>query len=178
MQTEFEGISDFGASALSALPWLVAIVALIFVSSSSDKHGERKLHAAVPLVVAALALVVAIVASNPWIALLGLCVAAAGQRSATPVFWNLPAGLVTGAGAAGALALINSVGNLGGFVGPYVLGFFAELTGSNNGGLVFFAACFVVAAIMIMLYKQPKAVAAAAPAAAPAAAEPAPVRAT
>jgi ACS family tartrate transporter-like MFS transporter len=156
IQSEFEGISNFGASALSAVPWLMAIVALIFVSSSSDKRNERRWHAAIPLLVAAVALIVAVNVANPWIALLGLGVAAAGQRSATPVFWNLPAGLVTGVGAAAALALINSVGNLGGFFGPYILGFFAELTGSNSGGLIFFAACFVVAAIMLLAYKQPK----------------------
>ncbi|RGE18563.1 MFS transporter [Leucobacter sp. wl10] len=156
VQSEFEGISDFGASALSAIPWLMAIVALIFVSSSSDRRNERRFHAAVPLVIAAIALIVSVAVANPWVALLGIGVAAAGQRSATPVFWNLPAGLVTGAGAAGALALINSVGNLGGFFGPYILGFFADLTGSNSGGLIFFAVCFVVAAIMIVAYKQPK----------------------
>lgn len=156
VQSEFDGISNFGASALSAIPWLMAIVALVFVSSSSDKRNERRFHAAVPLVVAAIALVVSTLVANPWVALIGIGIAAAGQRSATPVFWNLPAGLVTGAGAAGALALINSVGNLGGFFGPYILGFFADLTGSNNGGLIFFAACFVIAAIMIVTYRQPK----------------------
>ncbi|WP_210604481.1 MFS transporter [Brevibacterium oceani] len=155
IQSKFEGISDFGASALSALPWMMAIGALIFVSTSSDRANERRWHAAVPLMIAAVALVISVFVSNPWIALLGIGVAAAGQRSATPVFWNLPAGLVTGLGAAGALALINSVGNLGGFVGPYVLGYFSDLTGSSNGGLLIFAACFVVAAVMIVLYRDP-----------------------
>lgn len=156
VQSEFEGISNFEASALSAIPWLMAIVALIFVSASSDKRNERRWHAAIPLLIAAIALIVAVNVSNPWVALIGIGIAAAGQRSATPVFWNLPAGLVTGVGAAAALALINSVGNLGGFFGPYILGFFADLTGSNNGGLIFFAVCFCIAAIMLIAYKQPK----------------------
>lgn len=157
VKTEFRGISDFGAAALSALPWVMAIVVLVLVSTSSDRKNERRWHAAIPLVVAAAGLVLSVLVGSPWIGLLGIGVAAAGQRAATPVFWNLPAGLVVGVGAAGALALINSVGNLGGFVGPYVLGFFEDLTGSTNGGLVFFAACFVVAAIMIVAYRDPAA---------------------
>ena len=99
--------------------------------------------------------VVSVFTTSPVLALICIGIAAAGQRSATPVFWNHPAALVTGAGAAAALALINSVGNIGGFVGPYLLGFIDELTGSTNSGLLVFAACFVVAAVMALAYKKP-----------------------
>lgn len=155
VQSQFEGISNFGAAALSAIPWLMAAVALVIVSWSSDRKNERRWHLAVPLLIAAAGLVVSVFTSSPVIALICIGIAAAGQRSATPVFWSLPAGLVTGAGAAAALALINSIGNIGGFVGPYLLGFIKDITGSANGGLLVFAACFVVAAIMGLLYKKP-----------------------
>lgn len=158
VQSRFEGISNFGAAALSAIPWCMAMVALVIVSWSSDRLNERKWHLAVPLLIAAAGLVVSVFTTSPVLALICIGIAAAGQRSATPVFWNHPAALVTGAGAAAALALINSVGNIGGFVGPYLLGFINQLTGSTNGGLLVFAGCFVVAAMMALAYKKPAAV--------------------
>lgn len=148
VQTMFTGISDFGAAALSAVPWLMAVVALIVVSRHSDKTGERRWHIAIPCLIAACGLVLSVFVHNPVISLLALGVAAAGQRSATPVFWNLPAGLVNGIGAAGALALINAIGNIGGFVGPYILGAITTSAGSADDGLLVFAGCLAVAAIM------------------------------
>lgn len=150
----FVGISDFGAAALSAVPWLMAAVALVFVSWNSDRTGDRRWHVAIPCLIGACGLVISVFVHSPVVALLAIGLAAAGQRSATPVFWNLPAGLVGGIGAAGAFAFINSVGNIGGFVGPYVMGFIKGMTGSVNGGLIVFAGCLALTALMALGIKR------------------------
>jgi MFS transporter, ACS family, tartrate transporter len=154
VKTHFAGISDFGAAALSAIPWVMAVVALILVSRNSDRTGERRWHIAIPCLIGAGGLVISVFTHSPVVSLLAIGLAAAGQRSATPVFWNLPAGLANGIGAAGALALINSIGNIGGFVGPYIMGAISAATGTTNGGLLLFAGCLAVAAIMAIGFKQ------------------------
>ena len=154
VQKQFTGISDFGAAALSAVPWIMAVVALILVSRHSDRTGERRWHIAVPCLVGACGLVVSVFVHSPVVSLLAIGLAAAGQRSATPVFWNLPAGLTNGIGAAGALALINSIGNIGGFVGPYVLGAIRAATGTASGGLLLFAGCLAVSAMLALGFRR------------------------
>lgn len=97
-------------------------------------------------------IVVAAVPTNPLIAMMALTVAAAGILSAFPVFWEMPLVILTGTAAAGGVALINSIGNLSGFVGPYLIGYFKTLTGQVSGGLYFIAGFEVLAAVLILLF--------------------------
>jgi ACS family tartrate transporter-like MFS transporter len=128
---------------LSALPPLCAIVAMTLLGAHSDRTGERRRHVAFAAFMAATGWALSALSSSPWLGLAGFCLAQAGMMSMLPPFWALPTSFLSGAGAAGGIALINSVANLGGLLGPSILGLFglwapALLLGAG-AGLVLFA---------------------------------------
>lgn len=126
---------------LSALPHLCAAVGMVLFSLSSDRSGERRGHVAVAALVAAAGWATSALATSPAIALAGFCVAQLGMMSMLPIFWTLPTGFLTGAAAAGGIALINSLANIGGFLGPTLLGQF---------GLWAMAANLLIGAVLAM----------------------------
>jgi len=107
---------------LAALPHLCAVVAMALVGISSDRTGERRWHLAGSALAAALGWSIVAWEPAPWLAIVGLCVAQAGMMSMLPVFWTLPSVFLSGIAAAGGIALINSVANIGGFFGASILG--------------------------------------------------------
>jgi MFS transporter, ACS family, tartrate transporter len=109
---------------LTALPHLCAMVAMALFSVSSDRTGERRKHVALAALLAAGGWSLSALAPSPWLVLLGFCVAQAGMMSMLPTFWALPTSFLSGAAAAGGIALINSVANIGGLFGPTILGQF------------------------------------------------------
>src|SRR4051812_26525574 len=129
------GLSDVAKGFVTAIPYTVAIVGMLLIPRRSDRTGERKGHTAVPLAVAAVALALSTVVS-PVAAIPCLAVGLFFLLGAHGVFWTMPAALLSGAAAAAGIALINSIGNLGGFVGPYLVGLIKDATGSTDGGLV------------------------------------------
>jgi ACS family tartrate transporter-like MFS transporter len=129
------GLSDVGKGFVTAIPYAVAIVGLVVISRHSDRTGERKGHIAVCLTVAAIAFIVSTVV-GPVAAVAALAVGLFFLLGAHPVFWTMPAALLSGTAAAAGIALVNSIGNLGGFVGPYLVGLFEDATGSTDGGLI------------------------------------------
>jgi MFS transporter, ACS family, tartrate transporter len=129
------GLSDVGKGFVTAIPYSVAIVGLVVLSRHSDRTGERKLHVAIPLAIAAVAFVISTMVS-PVAAIAALTVGLFFLLGAHPVFWAMPAALLSGAAAAAGIAMVNSIGNLGGFVGPYLVGLMKDATGSTDGGLV------------------------------------------
>jgi ACS family tartrate transporter-like MFS transporter len=133
------GSSNLNISLLSAIPSLAAIIAIVLISRHSDKTGERRLHSAIPALIGAAALLLSAYMNAPFLALVALAVASAGIQSAIPTFWSFPSKMFSGVAAAGAIAMINSVGNLGGFVGPYTVGYISSMTGNLQSGLVFLA---------------------------------------
>ena len=148
---------------LSDLTWAVIIPPLgglagqLLVGWSSDRTGERRLHGSVPIYVgaAALAGTLLIPAALPFPARLTLAVtlftiALMGLKSYMPAFWALPSLLLTEAAAAGSIGLINSVGNLGGFVGPSLLGFVETRTGSFVYGLMYLCLSMIISATIIL----------------------------
>jgi ACS family tartrate transporter-like MFS transporter len=120
----FEGASKFEVGLLGALPHLCAIVAMVALGAHSDRTGERRGHVAFAAFLAAAGWGMAAVAVEPWLGLAGLCLAQAGMMSVLPCFWALPTSFLSGAAAAGGIALINSVASLGGLLGPTILGQF------------------------------------------------------
>jgi nitrate/nitrite transporter NarK len=104
-----------------------------------------------PAVVGGLSLIAAAYFSNPILAAAALTVSAMGVYAALPTFWTLPTGFLTGSDAAGGIALINSIGNLGGFVGPYAIGWIKDATGETTLGLVALAACSIMAGVVTFL---------------------------
>src|SRR5690242_1554285 len=114
----FSGLSSAASTLLSALPYLAAAIAMVAIARHSDRAGERRRHVAVPAFTAAAGLMLgALVQGHPVPAFLALCVAAAGIWGTLGPFWSLPTTFLSGVAGAGGIALINSVGNVGGFVG-------------------------------------------------------------
>jgi ACS family tartrate transporter-like MFS transporter len=127
-------LSNVQAGLISAIPYVFATVASIYVGKRSDRTGERGKHIAIPSVAGAVGFLVAGATDNPYVGLLGLCIALSGLWVANTVFWTLPARILSGGSAAAGIALINSVGNLGGFAGPYLAGWVR--TSSTDFGAV------------------------------------------
>jgi MFS family permease len=136
---------------LVAVPFAFATVAMIWWTRHSDLTHERVWHVAFPAVVSGLALIASAYVGNPVLAAVALTICAMGTYAAVPTFWSLPTGFLTGSAAAGGLALINSIGNLGGFAGPYAIGWIKEATGETTLGLVVLAACSIMAGVLTFL---------------------------
>jgi len=144
--------SNTTVGVLVMIPYVVALPVMIFVSRNSDRTLERRYHVAIPEIVAAIALFgLAATPTNSAFFYVALwCFVAAGMNSLYAPFWALPNEFLTGFSAAAGIALINSVGNLGSFVGPYTMGAINQQTGSFRGGLVF-AGVSLFASAMLML---------------------------
>jgi ACS family tartrate transporter-like MFS transporter len=136
---------------LVAVPYAFAIVAMIWWTRHSDATQERVWHVAGPAIVSGLSLIAAAYLSSPTLAAIALIVCAMGTYAAVPTFWTLPTGFLTGSAAAGGIALINSIGSLGGFVGPYAMGWIKDATGETTLGLVALAACLIMAGVVTFL---------------------------
>lgn len=143
------GSGDFTASLITAIPYAVACVALLLVGRHSDRTGERRWHAAVSYFVGTAGFLLSLYVEQPVIALFGLVLVISGIQSAIPGFWGLCSTFVTGAATASAFALINSIGNLGGFVGPYLMGVLADSTGSQRAGLFVMSVFLLLGGILI-----------------------------
>jgi ACS family tartrate transporter-like MFS transporter len=140
---------------LVTIPNLVGLAAMIIVSRSSDRKLERRYHVAIPAIVAALALVLLGATRSPFYSVALLSFLAAGLYSSFGPFWALPSEFLTGYSAAAGIALINSVGNLGGFAGPYMIGTIATRTGNFYAGLaVAGAALFISATLVVLLPRK------------------------
>jgi predicted MFS family arabinose efflux permease len=124
IKAQFQDTSNLQIGLLAALPHLCAITAMTLVGTSSDRHRERRWHLAGSACAAAIGWSLVGWGPSPSVTLIGLCVAQAGMMSMLPVFWTLPSLFLSGMAAAGGIALINSVANIGGFFGPSILGQF------------------------------------------------------
>ena len=147
----FSGLSQGTAILLAALPYLAATVGMVALARHSDQTGERRRHVAFAAFLAAAALVTgALVQGHPIAAFIALCVAATGIWSTLGPFWSLPTAFLSGTAAAGGIALVNSVGNVGGFVGPTIVGFLRERTQRFESGLLVLAVTLVVAGVLAL----------------------------
>jgi MFS family permease len=136
---------------LVAVPYAFAVVAMIWWARHSDVTHERVWHFACPAVVSGLSLIAAAYLGNPLLAAVALTICAMGAYAALATFWTLPTGFLTGSAAAGGIALINSIGNLGGFAGPYAIGWIKDATGETTLSLVVLAACSIMAGVVMVL---------------------------
>jgi ACS family tartrate transporter-like MFS transporter len=133
------GLNTFLTTLVSAAPYAVGLVAMIWWGRRSDRVAERRFHAAFPLFVAAAGIAVSTVLDDPTLKMISLCVAGFGIFACLPVFWTLPTAFLSGAAAAAGIAVINSIGNLAGFAGPFAMGWIKDHTGSYTGGLLLLA---------------------------------------
>lgn len=119
---------------INAIPYVFAAVAMILWGRHSDRTGERPRHVAIAYAVGAIGLIATALMTDPILTMATLVIAAMGQASTGPTFWSLPTAMLSGTAAAGGIALINALGNLGGFFGPYLFGLVKDATG---GGFMF-----------------------------------------
>jgi nitrate/nitrite transporter NarK len=137
---------------LVAVPYALRTVAMIWWARHSHVTHERVWHVVCPAVVSGLSLIASAYLGNPVLAAVALTIGVMGALSVLPTFWTLPTGFLTGAAAAaGGIALINSISNLGGFVGPYAIGWIKDATGEITLGLVVLAAGPIMAGVVTFL---------------------------
>ncbi|MEM5278111.1 MFS transporter [Cupriavidus taiwanensis] len=149
-------VSGVQIGLLSAIPYCVAVVAMVLVGRSSDRHGERRWHLAGIMLVGAFGLVASVFAGqNLVLAVISLSIAAAGIISFSPIMWTLPTAFLGGATAAACIGAINSLANLGGFVSPYLIGWIRD-TYHSTAPAIFIIAGALVAGALIALSFDPK----------------------
>jgi len=148
------GLSDFSVSMISALPYVAAAIGMVAIGASSDRTGERFLHIAIPCAVGGLGFIASAYLASPVPAMIALAVAAVGDLSTRGPFWALPTRFLTGSAAAAGIALINTMASIGGFVGPYAVGYVRDRTGGFAGGLVFLAVLLLLAAVAALALRR------------------------
>ncbi|MBC7596024.1 MAG: MFS transporter [Kineosporiaceae bacterium] len=135
---------------LTAIPYSVAVIAMIANNVHADRTGERRWHAVVPCLITAAGLVITgIGAHNTVVAMIGLVIAAAGASTTQAAFWTLPSAFLGGTGAAAGIAFINSLGNISGLVSTSLVGWLSDLTGSTTSSLYSFAVVLVIGGLLI-----------------------------
>ena len=134
-----------------ALPYLLAIIAMVALGWSSDRSGSRAGHVAFGCFVASAGMLIAMLSENPVAVIAALCLATSGIYAALAVFWTLPSSLLRGTAAAAGLALLNSFSNLGGFFGPTLMGWIKQQTGAYSLGLAFLAAMLVFGGVSVIM---------------------------
>jgi ACS family tartrate transporter-like MFS transporter len=149
------GLSDLQVGFVSAIPYLVAICTMGSWAKHSDKTGERYWHVAVACAVGGGGLLLAgLLHDYPMLVVLLLSLAIAGVMAARPPFWAMPSDFLTGQKAAAGIAAINSVGNLGGFLGPFLIGWARQATGSFIAGLMISAVTLLVSAMIVISLRR------------------------
>ena len=136
---------------LTAVPYSAAAITMVLFGRSGDRHGERRWHTAIPLLMGAAGLTLTVIAGrNTAAAIAALALAAAGVLTSAPLFWSLPTAFLGGAAAAAGIAAINSVGNLAGFVSPYAVGWLRDATQSTAAGMYALSVVLVIGAGLIL----------------------------
>jgi len=139
------GVSIAATGWIASIPYVAGFAGMIWWGMRSDKHGERTLHLAGALLIAAAGVGGSAFLIHPAAKMIALTIGAFGVFSALPIFWTLPTAFLAGAAVAPGIAAINSIGNLSGYFGPFVMGWIKDLTGDFAAGLLVIAACAVVA---------------------------------
>jgi ACS family tartrate transporter-like MFS transporter len=148
------GFSNAQTGFVTAVPYLFGAVAMVFWARHSDASRERVWHVGLPLLLTAVGLGVSGFSENPTVMMIALIAAAIGTFCTFAVFWTLPTAWLSGTAAAGGIALINSIGNLAGFGGPYLIGWVKDTTGSTAISLLVLAVLPLLAACLVLVGKD------------------------
>ncbi|MFB3162445.1 MFS transporter [Neobacillus sp. 179-J 1A1 HS] len=163
LPTISKGLSETTSLSTQNMGWILgfmyvcAMVVMFLVGNHSDKKNERRWHVAACLTTSAIAMIISsyIADTNIVLAFVFLTIALCGAFGAYSPFWAIPPSFLTGAAAGGAIALINSIGNLGGFFGPYIVGYIKDVTGSFNASMIFLGVSMIIGScIIVFLVKQ------------------------
>ncbi|WP_438391179.1 MFS transporter [Caballeronia sp. DA-9] len=143
--------SPMSIGLLTAIPYAAAGIGMVALGKSSDRSGERRWHLGLAVAVGGIGYALsAYFAHDTTLAMISLVIASVGAIGCLPVFWTLPPAFLSGTAAAGGIALINSIGNLGGIISPYLVGKVVDITGATSGGLYAIAAVLILAALLIL----------------------------
>jgi len=136
---------------LSAIPYALAMPAMVLVGKVADHHGERRWTLVIPALTGALGLGLGVLwVEYPWLSLAALSLASMGIMSALPAFWSMPAAMLTGTAAAAGIALINALGNLAGFLSPVAVGWLRDATRSAEAGMFLLILILILGAILVL----------------------------
>ncbi len=136
---------------ISVIPYGVSVVVMLAVAKSADRTRERRWHVAIPGLLGAVGLTLSVVlAKDAVLAIAALTLGLSGIMATLPLFWSLPTAFLAGTGAAAGIALINSLGNLSGFVSPYAVGLLKDATGSTDAGVYMLACGMVIGALLTL----------------------------
>jgi ACS family tartrate transporter-like MFS transporter len=153
---DVSGFRGFDLSAITMFPFVVALIGMIVIGRHSDRTGDRQWHVVACALTAALGLFLAAsFQHNVWLIVLSFTLSQVGQRSVLSVFWAIPPLFLGGTAAAAGIAMINSIGNLGGFVGPTVVGWLRGTSGDYTSGLLTLATILVIEAVLVMMLRLP-----------------------
>lgn len=153
------GFDNFQTGLVVAVPYIASTIGMILWARSSDTLNERVWHVAIPALFASASLIAAaFIGVNLW-AVPALTCASIGIYAALVTYWTLPPSFLAGTAAAGGIAFINSVGNLGGFFGPYLMGWLKQSTGGYTAGMYALAGFLIIPAIVVVLLGRARALA-------------------
>ncbi len=136
---------------IAAIPYAIGFLGMILWGMSSDARHERLRHLSIALAMAAIGVGASAVLGDPLTKMIALTFGAVGVFAALPIFWTLPTAILSGATAASGIAVINAIGNLSGYFGPFVVGWIKDATGSFAWGLAAIAACAAVALVIALI---------------------------
>ena len=147
------GVSNFQTGLLSALPFVFGAVGMVLLGRNSDRTLKRREHVCFAMILAAVGVAGAGLVSSPALVLGLLCLGQIGVSATPPLLWPIPSAFLTGTSAAAGIAAINSIGNLSGFAGPYMMGYLKDVTGDFTAGLLVLGGCALVGGIVAMTLK-------------------------
>jgi ACS family tartrate transporter-like MFS transporter len=145
------GLGNLEIGAVAAIPYLITAFVMVLVGLHSDRSRERKWHTAIAALVGASALAGAAYGSGPWLVIAGMSLGMMGAQAMTGPFWAMATAGVSGTTAAATIAFINSIGNLGGYFGPYIIGLVRSSNGEFRGGLLAIAAVLGLSGVLALV---------------------------
>ncbi len=148
------GFTNFEVGLISALPYIAAAFGMVLIGRSSDRTGERFMHVAIPTAIGAIGFVFTAILKSPIPAMIALTVAAVGDYGTRGPFWALPGKFLTGSAAAAGIALINAMGAVGGFIGPYAVGYLKDTSGNFESGLFMLAGILLAGSILTLFLRK------------------------
>lgn len=154
LQSLFPTFNKFELGWLAAIPSLAGIVGMVSIGLLSDRTGDRRGFVAMSALMGASGLVLSVVESDPWLSLTAMAFAYFGMFAMLPTFWALATHNLTGTAAAGSIALINSLANIGGFLSPFLVGAIRDRTHSFVGGWWLLAGCLVLGSILVFCVRH------------------------
>jgi MFS transporter, ACS family, tartrate transporter len=147
------GFTNFEVGLISALPYIAAAAGMVLIGRSSDRTGERFMHVAIPTAIGAVGFVFTALLKSPIPAMIALTIAAVGDYGTRGPFWALPGKFLTGSAAAAGIALINAMGAVGGFIGPYAVGYLKDTSGNFESGLFLLAGILFAGSVLTMFLR-------------------------